>query len=79
MEIKPQKTMDERVSFMKSFADIAENNPLVKNNYNIEFDDVNYLTEFYINNKDGQLMDLSVVLTKEEYRNFLDLVAKWKE
>jgi hypothetical protein len=79
MEMKPQKTMDERVKFMKSFADITENNPLLKNNYNIEFADVNYLTEFYINNKDGQRMDLSVLLTGEEYRVFLTLAAKWKE
>jgi hypothetical protein len=79
MEMKPQKTMDERVKFMTSFADIIENNPLLKNNYNIEFADVNYLTEFYINSKEGHPMDLSVLLTGEEYRDFLNLATKWKK
>ena len=77
--MKPQKTMDERVKFMKSFAEITDGNPLLKNNYNIEFADVNYLTEFYINNKEGQLIDLSVLLTEVEHKDFLNLVTRWKE
>lgn len=77
--MKPQKTMDERVKLMTSFADITKNNLQLKNNYDIIFADVNYLTEFYINNKEGQRMDLSVLLTGEEYHDFLDLVTKWKK
>ncbi len=77
--MKPQKTMDERVKFMTSFADIINNNPLLKNNYNIEFADVNYLTEFYINSKEGHPMDLSVLLTEAEHKEFDALVARWKK
>ena len=69
--------MDQRVSFMKSFAAIIEHNDLLKNNYDVVFADVNYLTEFHINNKEGNELDLTAVLTPAEFIEFSGLANAW--
>jgi len=77
MILKPQKTEHERVNFIKKFAAIVSGNVSLKDNYLVSFVDVDYCTHFYITNRDSGPLNFIKLLTKFEYKAYLELLNKW--
>ncbi|WP_428329769.1 hypothetical protein [Mucilaginibacter sp.] len=78
MENILQKTIEERVSFIKHFDIIVSDNARIKDNYLISFADVSLRTEFYITDRDNVKIDLIALLTNTELAAYIKLVKAWE-
>jgi len=77
MDNSTHKTEQERLKFIKRFAEIVKNNPVLKDRYKIKFSDVGNHTHFFICDDNERYIDVIKVMSKREYDEYVVLVDEW--
>ncbi|MDB5023828.1 MAG: hypothetical protein JWP78_1583 [Mucilaginibacter sp.] len=78
--IQPQqKSPEAQIEFKQRFAEIVKDNPVLKDNYSIFFEETSSsVTHFYITDKQGRNLEVIKLMSKLEYGGYVNLVNSWK-
>jgi hypothetical protein len=78
MAAKTTATAEQKEKFKARFAEIVSENPLIKDQYTIQFFETLQRSNYAINGKDGKSLNILLSLTEEEAEQYKVLKSSWQ-
>jgi hypothetical protein len=78
-KLAPFKTRDKKAEFTRRLFNIVKGNRSLNGRFRVSFEEFGAITHIFITNIEGNGFDITPLMSKREYANYIDLLNWWKQ